>query len=80
MENLARLLMVFGVILLILGGLIYLFAKLELPLDRIPLGNLPGDIRYSGKNITCLIPIATSIVISIILTIILNIIIRVLRH
>jgi len=70
----ARGLMILGLILLAVGGLIYFFARLG-----IPLGHLPGDIRITGQNTTCVIALGTSILLSIILTIALNIIVRFLN-
>jgi Protein of unknown function (DUF2905) len=37
----------------------------------LPLGRLPGDIVYRGKNTTFYFPLATSIVLSVLLSIIL---------
>ncbi len=74
MENLARYLVIGGVILILLGGGVYLAAKAGLPL-----GHLPGDIRIEGKNGSVYFPIVSSIVISLVLTILLNIIIRLFR-
>ena len=74
MENLARILMIGGIILFLVGGGVYLAAKFG-----IPLGRLPGDIHIEGKNGSFYFPIVTSIVLSIILTIVLNIIIRLFR-
>ena len=74
MENLARLLVIGGVILILIGGGVYLAAKFG-----IPLGRLPGDIRIEGKNGAFYFPIVTSIVLSILLTIILNVIVRLFR-
>ena len=54
---------------ILVGGGVYLAAKLGLPLGR-----LPGDIRIEGKNGVFYFPLMTSIVISIILTVILNLI------
>ncbi len=45
----------------------------------IPVGRLPGDIVYRGKNTTVYFPWASSIVISIVLSIVLYLIGR-LRH
>jgi len=69
MENIGRYLIIGGVILILVGGGVYLAAKLGLPLGR-----LPGDIRIEGKNGVFYFPLMTSIVISIILTVILNLI------
>lgn len=74
MENLARLLMIGGVILFLVGGGVYLASKFG-----IPLGRLPGDIRFESGNGSFYFPIASSILISVILTIVLNIISRFLR-
>jgi Protein of unknown function (DUF2905) len=74
MENLARFLVIGGIILILIGGGVYLAAKFGLPLGR-----LPGDIHIEGKNGSFYFPIVTSIVLSLVLTIILNIIIRLFR-
>ena len=71
MEALARLLVIGGVLLILVGGGVYLASKLG-----IPFGRLPGDIRIEGKNGSFYFPVVTSIVISVILTIILNVITR----
>jgi len=71
MENIARFLVIGGIILILIGGGMYLAAKFG-----IPLGRLPGDIRIEGKNGSFYFPIVTSIVLSLVLTILLNIIIR----
>jgi hypothetical protein len=74
MENIARYLMIGGVILFIIGGGIYLASKFG-----IPLGRLPGDIRIEGENSSFYFPITSSIVVSVLLTIILNVIFRLIR-
>jgi hypothetical protein len=74
MENLARILVILGGILIAVGGLVYLAARLNLPLGR-----LPGDIRIQTGNVTCMVPLATMILLSILLTIGLNLIIRLLN-
>jgi Protein of unknown function (DUF2905) len=74
MENIARFLVIGGIILILLGGGVYLAAKFG-----IPLGRLPGDINIEGKNGSFHFPIVTSIILSFVLTILLNIIIRLFR-
>jgi len=71
MENIARFLVIGGIILILIGGGVYLAAKFE-----IPLGRLPGDIRIERGNGFFYFPIVTSCLLSILLTIILNVIIR----
>jgi len=75
MVPMARMFIIFGLAFLVIGGLIYVFARIG-----IPVGRLPGDIQIKGENITCLIPLATSILLSIVLTIILNIVVRFLNR
>ena len=74
MENLSRFLVIGGIVLILIGGGVYLAAKFG-----IPFGRLPGDIRIEGKNGSFYFPIVTSIVLSLVLTVLLNIIIRLFR-
>jgi hypothetical protein len=64
MSDLARLLMIAGSILLLLGLALWLGPKIPW------LGKLPGDITYRRGNFTFYFPLATSILLSIILTLI----------
>jgi hypothetical protein len=70
-----RLLIFLGLGLLVTGVIVYGLARLG-----VNLGRLPGDIRLQGENVTCLIPLASSILISIVLTVLLNIVIRFLNR
>ena len=74
MENLARFLVIGGIVLILIGGGVHLAAKFG-----IPFGRLPGDIRIEGKNGSFYFPIVSSILVSLILTIVLNVIARLLR-
>ncbi len=65
-----------GKILLVVGLLIAAVGLLAVLGIRIPLGELPGDIRIGGERGTIFIPLATMIVISIILTVIVNLLLR----
>lgn len=69
MENIARYIMIGGIVLFLIGGGVYLAAKFGLPLGR-----LPGDIRIEGENGSFYFPITTSILVSVVLTIVLNLI------
>lgn len=71
MMQLARILIVLGLVLLVAGGVVYLAARLGLNLGR-----LPGDIRVQSGNLTCVIALGSSILLSIVLTIVLNILAR----
>jgi hypothetical protein len=74
MENIGRFLMLAGIVLLLVGGGVFLAGKFGLPLGR-----LPGDIRIEGPNGSFYFPLATSILVSIVLTVLLNIILRLFR-
>lgn len=66
MGQLARLLIVFGIVSLALGALL-LFAP------RIPwVGRLPGDFLIERGGTTIFIPLATSLALSLVLTLLLN--------
>jgi hypothetical protein len=71
MENIARFLVIGGIVLILIGGGVYLAAKFG-----IPFGRLPGDIRVEGRGGGFYFPIVTSCLLSILLTVILNVIIR----
>jgi hypothetical protein len=66
--SIARFLLIVGILFVLLGGGLYLIARFG-----IPIGSFPGDLRLQRGNFTCIVPLATSLLISIILTIILNI-------
>ena len=68
LSQLARIVALFGLVLLVVAGILYLLDRLE-----FPLGNLPGDIKLKRGNFTCSVPILTSLIISVLLTLILNI-------
>lgn len=74
MPDFGRTLIALGIVLLLVGGLFVL-----LPRVGINLGRLPGDLRFDTGQTTCLIPIATSILLSLLLTIVLNLIGRFFR-
>ena len=56
---------------MLLGGAIVIIGLAMVLLGRtnLPLGRLPGDIIYRGKNTTFYFPLATSILISVVLSI-----------
>ena len=74
MENIARYLMIGGIVLFLIGGGVYLASKFG-----IPLGRLPGDIRIESENGSFYFPITTSILVSVVLTVVLNLIARLLK-
>jgi len=66
LPHIAKLLIVFGIILAVLGALLLVFRNSGIPF----LGKLPGDIYIERKNVTFYFPIVTSIILSIIVTVI----------
>ena len=65
MNDLGRLLIGLGSLLLIGGGLLLLLGR-----TGIPLGKLPGDISYRGKNFSVYVPLGTSILLSVLLSLV----------
>jgi len=66
MGDLGRTLVLIGGLLLGLGLVLILAGKLNLPIGR-----LPGDIVYRGKNTTFYFPLMTSILLSALLSLVL---------
>ena len=66
MTDVGKLLIVLGVVLVAVGIVLILPGRMNLPLGR-----LPGDIVYRGKNTTVYFPLATSVLVSIVLTVVL---------
>ncbi len=75
LSTLGKGIVVLGVLLLIVGGALWLMGRAGLPLGR-----LPGDIRIEREGFSCVFPIVTMLLLSIVLTILLNVIIRLLNR
>jgi len=69
MTEMGRLLVVLGLALIVIGGIVMLLGR-----TGLPLGRLPGDIVYRGKNTTFYFPLATSILISVVLSVVIFVI------
>ncbi|MGC2185718.1 MAG: DUF2905 domain-containing protein [Terriglobales bacterium] len=74
MSDLGKLLVLVGAIAILAGVVLMLAGR-----AHIPLGRLPGDIVYRGKNSTFYFPLATSILVSVVLSVVLYLIRR-FRH
>ena len=74
LETIGKLLVAVGAAILLLGGLTWLLSKVPF------LGRLPGDLRIERPGFTCLIPLASSIILSILLTILLNVVLRIINR
>ncbi len=69
-DNLARILVIMGVILLVLGGVVAVAGR------YLPLGRLPGDIIIKRENFVFYFPVVTMIIVSLLL----NLVFRLLRR
>ncbi len=65
MSELAKMLIVLGIIIAVVGAIMLVAPKIPW------LGKLPGDFVYRGERFTFYFPLATCILLSIILTLIL---------
>ena len=66
MTDVGKLLIVLGAVLLLVGIVFTVLGK-----TNLPLGRLPGDIVYHGKNTTFYFPLATSVLVSVVLSLLL---------
>ncbi len=74
MEDVGRLLILLGAIVVLIG-LVFLLA------ERIPfLGHLPGDIHIQTDGVSCFLPLATSILLSILLSLVLTLALNLLQR
>jgi hypothetical protein len=71
--ELGKLLVIFGAMLAVVGVVVMVLWRLH-----VPLGKLPGDFLYRGKNTTVYFPLATSLVVSVVLSILLYAVSRLL--
>ena len=69
MTDVGRMLILFGLVLVVAGVVLMIAGRAHLPLGR-----LPGDIVYRGKNTTVYFPLATSVVVSVVLSIVLYVV------
>ena len=71
LETVGRWLFIVGTVLVVMGGLIWLLARIFPGINQFP-----GTIRVQAGGITCLFPVLASIILSIVLTVVLNLILR----
>jgi hypothetical protein len=75
MGDLGRMLVFLGALLLVCGLVLIILAGKA----NLPMGRLPGDIVYRGKNTTFYFPLMTSILLSVILSLVLYVVNRMRR-
>jgi hypothetical protein len=61
--DLGKLLVILGGTIVVIGLALILFGR-----TNLPIGRLPGDIVYRGKNTIFYFPLATSILLSVVLS------------
>jgi hypothetical protein len=66
MGDIGRIVLIFGVLVVVVGGALMLFGRFH----------MPGDLTIRTGSVTIYIPIATSIILSIVATLVLNLIFR----
>jgi hypothetical protein len=71
MTELGKLLVGLGAVIVVVGIALMLLGR-----TNLPLGRLPGDFLYRGKNTTIYFPLATSVVLSVVLSIFLYLVSR----
>ena len=71
MVDLGKTLLGLGLLLVVLGGILLIASRYGWPLGR-----LPGDIAWRGKNVSLFFPLGTSILISVVLTLLIYLISR----
>lgn len=69
MTDLGKLLIVVGAGVLLVGVLLVVLGR-----TNLPLGRLPGDIFYRGKNTTIYFPLMTCLLLSVVLSIVLYVV------
>jgi hypothetical protein len=74
LNTLARWVVLLGLGIAAAGVLLWLIGR-----SGLPLGRLPGDLRFEWGGATCFVPLASSIVLSILLTLLINLILRALN-
>ena len=62
-HDLGKSLLAIGILVAVLGGILLLADR-----TGFPLGRLPGDLSFKGKNVSVYFPLGTSILVSLVLS------------
>lgn len=71
MNELGKALIGLGILVALIGVAVLVAGRIGLPLGR-----LPGDFAYRGRNVSFYFPLATCILISVVLTVVLYLVSR----
>jgi hypothetical protein len=74
LSSAGRWIFIFGILLMLIGGIVWIAGR-----SGLPLGKLPGDVRIEFGSFSCFLPLASSIIMSIFLTVVLNLLLRLLK-
>jgi hypothetical protein len=74
MTDLGKILLGIGLFVALIGTLLLIAGR-----TGLPLGRLPGDFTYRGKNVSVFIPLGTCLLLSVILSVLFYILSR-FRH
>ena len=74
MTELGKTLLGLGILIAVVGGVLMLAGRFG-----VPLGRLPGDFAWRGKNVSVFLPLGTSILLSVVLTVVLYVVSRLHR-
>lgn len=74
LEALGKWLLVAGLVVALLGGLVWLLGRVW-----PGLANFPGTLRFQLGGATCVIPLLASILLSVVLTVLLNLAAKLFR-
>lgn len=69
MSDIGRVLVLFGLLLVVVGGVLVVGG-------RLGLGRLPGDLRFGSGGTRVYVPLGTSLLVSVVLTVVLNLLFR----
>lgn len=72
-ESAGRFLVISGLCLAVIGGIVWIVGHFG------GLQNLPGTIRFEGRNFVFVFPLLACVVISLVLTLLINVILRLLH-
>jgi hypothetical protein len=61
-----------GRFLIIAGAVIIVLGLVFFMSDKLPIGRLPGDLKFGGERFHIYIPVATCALLSILITLIVN--------
>lgn len=71
MHELGRTILLLGILLVVIGGIMLLLGR-----SGVPVGRLPGDLAYRGRNFSFFAPLGTSVLLSVVLSLLLLLISR----